>query len=411
MNRTMLRVVAAAALLAGLMMIGGRGAHAAPQPPKDYTLAVYLWPCYHPDPFHDKRLGPGWTEWELVKKAKPKYPGQVQPRKPLWGYRDESDPKEMARSIDAMADAGIDAIIFDWYRYEDNENGGRMLEDALARGFLGAPNNGRLKFALMWANHEYINLYPFPPGVTFGHPKREVWRNSLVTRAAFERHTGDAIEYFKRPNYWKIDGRPYFSIYELHTLMKGLGGPEPTREALADFRKRTEAAGLPGLHLNVSYYSLRSAFALCKGQTVGGRKIETENDMLAAFGIDSTNPYVWVHLTSPAEYPLWMERSMKTWDEVCAKLNIPCYPNVSVGWDGTPRNYQGGIVTGNTPERFEEALRRARAWLDQHPREQRILTINAWNEWAEGSNLEPDTIHGTKYLEAIKKVFGSGAAK
>ena len=32
-------------------------------------------------------------------------------------------------------------------------------------------------------------------------------------------------------------------------------------------------------------------------------------------------------------------------------------------------------------------------------------TINSWNEWTEGSYLEPDTVHGMGYLEAVKRVF------
>ena len=63
-------------------------------------------------------------------------------------------------SIDAMADAGIDAIIFDWYRYDDDIDGGVMIEEALRKGFLQAPNRNRVKFALMWANHTYIDCHP-----------------------------------------------------------------------------------------------------------------------------------------------------------------------------------------------------------------------------------------------------------
>ena len=45
--------------------------------------------------------------------------------------------------------------------------------------------------------------------------------------------------------------------------------------------------------------------------------------------------------------------------------------------------------------------------LLSNPNGPRILTINCWNEWTEGSYLEPDTIHGMKYLEAIKEVFNT----
>jgi hypothetical protein len=41
------------------------------------------------------------------------------------------------------------------------------------------------------------------------------------------------------------------------------------------------------------------------------------------------------------------------------------------------------------------------------PPNERILNINCWNEWTEGSYLEPDTVQGMKYLEAVKAVFGT----
>ncbi|UCD29770.1 MAG: glycoside hydrolase family 99-like domain-containing protein [Planctomycetota bacterium] len=53
-----------------------------------------------------------------------------------------------------------------------------------------------------------------------------------------------------------------------------------------------------------------------------------------------------------------------------------------------------------------QALLRVRKFLEPRPANQKILTINAWNEWTESSYLEPDTINKMGYLEAIKQVFG-----
>jgi len=60
---------------------------------------------------------------------------------------------------------------------------------------------------------------------------------------------------------------------------------------------------------------------------------------------------------------------------------------------------------GNTPAEFRKALESVRRFIDARPLQQRIITINAWNEWTEGSYLEPDTLNGMKYLEAIQTVF------
>src|ERR1035437_8062923 len=81
------------------------------------TVASYYFPNYHPgDPRNDKNKGKGWSEWELVKAAKPRFADEHQPNVPLWGYTDESDPKVMARKIGVAADNGINAFIFGIFR-------------------------------------------------------------------------------------------------------------------------------------------------------------------------------------------------------------------------------------------------------------------------------------------------------
>ena len=56
---------------------------------------------------------------------------------------------------------------------------------------------------------------------------------------------------------------------------------------------------------------------------------------------------------------------------------------------------------------FPEGLRRAKDWCDRNtpPGYPKLISINAWNEWIEGSYLEPDEKHGMGYLEAIRRVF------
>ncbi len=87
------------------------------------------------------------------------------------------------------------------------------------------------------------------------------------------------------------------------------------------------------------------------------------------------------------------------------------------GWDSWPRvpaekPFEPGsypatpLITDNPPEEFRKALEYAREWLRRAEIKQKILTINAWNEWTEGSYLEPDVEYGLGYLEAIKSVFG-----
>ena len=121
----------------------------------EYDIAALVYPGYHPDPrWKEQGLFPeGQGEWFNVKDAKPKWPGHYQPRIPAWGYENEADPKVMEKKIEAASSHGVNVFIFDWYWYGERP----FLEGALADGFLGAKNNGKMKFFLMWANHNWTD--------------------------------------------------------------------------------------------------------------------------------------------------------------------------------------------------------------------------------------------------------------
>ena len=106
------------------------------------------------------------------------------------------------------------------------------------------------------------------------------------------------------------------------------------------------------------------------------------------------------------DYMDWGTAAMQKQEERIQALGIPFFPHVSRGWDGSPRNYPGGIVVGGTPQRFRHFLIEAKALADKHTESRGIITINSWNEWVEGSYLEPDTTYGTKYLDVVREVFG-----
>ena len=96
------------------------------------------------------------------------------------------------------------------------------------------------------------------------------------------------------------------------------------------------------------------------------------------------------------------------WDSV---LTIPYFPNVSVGRDASPRSFtrglnrKGVIYINNSPESFGAYLQKAKDYLRARPEQPKLITIYAWNEWVEGSYLEPDMKWGYGYLEAVKKVM------
>lgn len=367
----------------------------------DFDIAAYYWPAYHDEPRWRRFMPKGEGEWETVRLATPRFPGHYQPRVPMWGYEDEADPAVMARKIDAAADHGVNVMIFDWYWYENAP----FLEEALNRGFLGARNNDRIRFYLMWANHNATTLWD----LTQSHENRVVWSGG-VDRAGFEAATQRAMDrYFAHPSYYRIDGKPVFSIYEVGTLMKGLGGPDAAREALDGFRARAVRAGFPGLHLQGVLWSNIPAGL----SAVPGDRTPTQANTVQALGLDSLTNYQWCHYVRPkGDYAAWAEKAMAAWPKWAADFPVPFFPHVSIGWDTNPRfmSFKDAVITGATPELFGESLRRAMRYVEERSLSPRLITVNSWNEWSEGSYLEPDERFGMKYLEAVKKALEEGGA-
>lgn len=94
------------------------------------------------------------------------------------------------------------------------------------------------------------------------------------------------------------------------------------------------------------------------------------------------------------------------WDK---ELDIPVFPTVSIGWDDTPRFPKKGAADvvryHNTPQSFAGFLQAAKEYADSHPDQPKMIMINAWNEWVEGSYLMPDRLNGFGYLEAVRDVL------
>lgn len=388
-------------LLPFLALASATLAHAA----DDVTVACYYFPNYHVDPRNEAQHGPGWTEWELVKDAEPRWERHHQPKVPAWGYTDEADPVAMAQKIDAAADHGIDAFIFDWYYFDD----GPFLERGIEKGFFGAENNDRLEFGVMWANHDWIDIHPAKR-----HIEPTLQFPGKITAEAWERMTTFLVEtYFSHPSYWMVDGKPYFSVYDLSKLMASFGSIEATRAALDAFRAKCVEAGLPGLHLNA---------------VVWGRAILPKEEapadpamVVEALGFDSVTSYVWIHHVALETFPETdygevQAKYLAFADQHVEAMPAPYFPNITMGWDSSPRTVQSDVfdvwrypfmatIGNNTPENFEAGCRAVRDWLVARPHLPQVVTVNCWNEWTEGSYLEPDEKHGMAYLEALGRVF------
>ena len=368
----------------------------------EYDVAAYVWPAYHNEPrwvelglFSDGK-GEWQNLYESVKRTQDDYQGV----KPLWGYEDESDPVAVARKIDAATASGVNVFIYDWYWY-----GGRpFLEDALNKGFLGAKNCERMKFYIMYANHDVDRLWDNRVGTADG--KDGIVWSAKISDGDWRMIVDRWIEkYFTRPNYYTIGGKPVLSIYSLRGFVKW-DGLEKAKERIDYLRSRVREAGFPGLHL----------------QVIGGNKGTSMREGLVALKVDSTTSYNWTDNTwdrmndesqPELDYDEWGEMSLgmhDRWQAALKSMGMTYFPNISVGWDTNARypvRETRRIVRNSTPEKFERFARRVKAWADANIAAPlpKLITVNSWNEWTEGAYLEPDDRFGYGYLDALRKVF------
>lgn len=365
-----------------------------------YSVGAYIWPSYHYEP----RVEHFWPEkdgeWYTVRRGTPRFKGHDMPRIPLLGYQDEADPEVMAQHVELAMAHGINVFIVDWYWYENSP----CFERQLNEGLIPALKGTDCKFYLMWANHDVDTLWNMHEDTNWDKPRETLW-SGQVSRQELEPMFERIIDkYFCLENYLRIDEKPVFSIFDYPNLLKGLGGIDDTLGAFNWMREACNNKGLPGL-------DIQAIVRLSAGVEAGAKlKAGTEKETALKLGFDSATSYQYLMDagSSSGDYVTWTNKAISRWQEYKDLYKI-YYPHVSIGWDNTHRNPSFGeknVVANATPDAFEACLWKAKAWLDEHPQQYPLVTINSWNEWTEGSYLLPDMRWGYRYLQAVRNVFG-----
>ncbi|MBE6580983.1 MAG: hypothetical protein E7650_05130 [Ruminococcaceae bacterium] len=363
---------------------------------KKYDVAAFVWPSYTGDEPRTRMFWPkGEGEWQTVKEATKIYDEHEWPRKPLWGYVNEADPAVMEMQIEEAAKHGINVFLYDWYWYDNRP----FLAQCLENGYMQARNNDKVKFYLMWANHTATTLWY----KQLAHEDIPIW-NGAVDKKTFAYIVALTIEkYFSYPSYYKIGGKPAYMIFSIPQFVKGLGGVDEALEALRYFREETKRAGFPGLSLQACIFNEKHRAEMLDEKT-------DVLDFIALAELDGVTYYNFENFAPMNRtYPEILEDVKREWHKIEQSVKAPFIPQVSLGWDNTLRfavQQKKWLCYENTPENVEKGFRLARDYIDAHPEaEAPLVVVNSWNEWTEGSYLEPDDLNGYGYLEAAKRVF------
>lgn len=332
-----------------------------------YEIGVYYYPGWKEDQVGAVSAKP----WQVIK--------EFPELEPMLGWYPEGSVSVAEQQLQWMHDYGIDYVVYDWYW-----DGKRTyLEHGLA-AYFQAFNNNLVKFSLLWANHD-------------GRPR------SLDEFTDMVRYW--VSNYFPREQYLRIDGKPVvfvFSAQMLLTESKKFG--KTTKELLQLADELAKEKGLPGIYFVAG----------------GGAVAPMANQYAPKNGYNALSAYNY-HNGSSGKYipnaPVSHSYEeldtgyREHWNWILKNSPLPYIVPMTSGWDKRPWGGSKDSLHDNSissPESFEQHLRAGKALMDKYPGKSiKTGVICCWNEFGEGSYIEPTKKDGFSYLEKVKKVFGS----
>ena len=339
-------------------------------------IAFYL-PQFHPIPENDEWWGKGFTEWTSVKRSYPQFPGHYQPHVPgELGYYDLRNSKIQKRQVELAKLYGIGGFCFHFYWFA-----GKQLLELPIQQYVD-DSNLDLPFCLCWANENWTRRWDGLDSdilITQDHsPEDDMAFIGYISR------------YRRDPRYIRSQGKPLLIGYRPILLPSA----KKTAKRWRIWCRENDIGEI--------YLAYTQSF-----ESVNPRKYGFDGAI--EFPPNNTTPPVITSQVNPKDsdfsgvvydWSIFVERSRKY-----QKPDYPLFRGICPAWDNTARRMENaGIFLGSTPGKYSEWLENAsietiRRFSDPS---ERLVFINAWNEWAEGAYLEPDQRYGYAYLQATR---------
>ena len=353
------------------------------------AIAFYL-PQYHPIPENDRWWGKGFTEWINVTQAQPLFDDHYQPHLPAdLGFYDLRLPEARIAQAELAKEYGVYGFCYYHYWFHGKRLLERPFNEVLGSGEPDFP------FCLCWANETWSRRW-------LGEEKDILIKQTYSQEDDYN-HIQWLVNAFADDRYIKIDNRPLFLIYRPKDLpsiqktldifrnecmKKGLENPYivgvDAHSPGYDYRK-------DGFDSTLAFEPQLGCLPNFKSDRFNFSKLIRNRQM----GVDSAKLKIYDYLEA-------REKMTKR------KRKFPHLQSVFVGWDNTARRGKDGIIMINSsPDKFKIELKKTIENSMVCTDNNKIVFINAWNEWAEGNHLEPDLLHGCGYLEAVKEILAN----
>jgi lipopolysaccharide biosynthesis protein len=341
-------------------------------------IAFYL-PQFHTFKENDEWWGKGFTEWTNTRKAEPRFEGHYQPRTPHKdiGFYDLSDINVMKKQVELAKQHGIYGFCFYYYWF----SGKRLMEKPIDM-VLNHPEID-FPFCLCWANENWTR--------TWDGQEKEVLIAQEYSKKDYKNFIIDIKKYISDERYIKIDGKPVILVYNPYQI------PD-IKEQFSEWRKYAREEGIGEI-----YIMARNNLA--------------DMDFERADIVDAEFDFSPIGLGHPASLMTGLPyKRVVNYKKLVDDIEHlyeqhftlkPFYYSLMMAWDNSARRKDGFVLYN------AYSLKSFYKWLNviikytrlRHKPDSRFIFVNAWNEWAEGTYLEPDEKYGYANINTLSKAI------
>ena len=342
------------------------------------TLAFYL-PQFHEFKENNEWWGKGFMEWTNTKKSKPRFEGHYQPREPHddFGYYTLDNIENIKKQVKLAKEHGIYGFCFYYYWF----SGKRLLEKPIDL-FL-KDKSIDFPFCLCWANENWTRAWD---GLD-----KEVLIKQDYTKEDQKNFIKDMEKYLKDKRYIHVDGKPLIMVYNPTEI------PD-FEECMKEWRNKARELGIGEICIwsKTTFMDNEHKYTPYVDGEFDFPPHGVSHEASKIYGLPSPKIYNYGKIVDDIEHLYRNYFPLKDYYFTC-----------TMGWDNSARREEGYTVYYNySPEKYykwlkyiiEETRRR-------NAKDKRYILINAWNEWAEGTYLEPDKKYGYTNINTLSKAI------